>query len=103
MKAKLLIWLCKNWKKNKGKDYPQTGGYIVHFKQLWLEVFLQWLCNLCGGHELSKTEWSYGGEKYADRWCRWCGKLIRVPKESIYFQFKESDPKPLMNKVEKSL
>jgi hypothetical protein len=26
----------------------------------------------------------YGGDK-ADRWCRWCNKMVQVPKTSVYF------------------
>jgi len=101
MKSKLIIWLCKNWKKNKGKDYPQTWYYMPRrwtkkMKRAKLRLFLEFLCGILGGHELSKTEWGYGGGDTADRHCRWCDKVIVVPKESIFFQFKDSDPRPLM-------
>ncbi len=32
------------------------------------------------GHEISKTEWGYGGGLFVDRNCRWCDKVIKVPK-----------------------
>lgn len=67
------------------RKYPQTWPYVV-YKPRWLRSFLRWLCGVFK-HELSKTEWGYGGGQYVDRWCRWCGKLIQVPKESVYFQF----------------
>ena len=104
MKLKLLIWLSHNWKKNKGTDYPQTWYYMPKRKHFpWTYSLLQFFCGVFGGHELSKTEWGYCGGKYADRWCRWCNKLIQVPKESIYFQFKNNDynPKQLMSDVGK--
>ena len=42
---------------------------------------LEWLCGKLTGHELSKTEWGYGGGKFVDRNCRWCDKVIKVPKQ----------------------
>jgi hypothetical protein len=64
---------------------------------------IQYLCGWFGGHELSETEWGYSGGETADRNCRWCNKLIKVPKDSIRFQFKDTDVKSLMDKVGKSL
>jgi len=64
-----------------------------------LRRFLQWLCELAG-HELSLTEWGYGGGDVADRWCRWCDKLIVVPKTSLFFLFPQSKSK--MEKVGKN-
>jgi len=43
-------------------------------------AFLQGVCKVFTGHEISKTEWGYGGGKFVDRHCRWCDKLIKVPK-----------------------
>ena len=103
MKAKILIWMSKDWKKNDDKDYVQTWYYMPKRKWFpWTRAGLQVLCGLFGGHELSKTEWGYGGGDTADRWCRWCDKLIEVPKESIYFQFKESDAKGHMGIIGKT-
>lgn len=101
MKSKILSFISKNWKKNKDKDYPQTWYYMPK-KYRRIRVFLQWFCGICGGHELSNTEWGYGGGEYADRWCRWCDKKIQVPKESIRFSFKDSEigVKDLMDEVE---
>ena len=113
-KHKFLIWLSKNWKKNKNKDYPQTWYYMpprwskkknlndkaeYHIIGYPLRRLLEFLCGFFGGHELSKTEWGYGGGRFADRHCRWCDKTIRVPKESIYFQFKESHAKDFMAQI----
>lgn len=40
---------------------------------------LQWICGFLTGHEISKTEWGYGGGKFADCNCRWCDHVIKVP------------------------
>lgn len=117
MKAKFMIWLSKNWEKNKDTNYPQTWYYMPpRWKWVWsaesqierpiphpvgfkARKIIEFLCGLIGGHELSKTEWGYGGGKYADRHCRWCDKVIKVPIESIYFQFKDSNTKSLMDEI----
>src|SRR3990172_2391587 len=39
------------------------------------------LCGRLTGHEISRTEWGYGGGKFVDRNCRWCDKTILVPKD----------------------
>lgn len=66
-------------------NYPQTW-YLMPRNKTARKV-LQRLCGWVGGHELSKTEAGYGGGDYADRWCRWCDKLMKVPKTSIMFEF----------------
>lgn len=38
------------------------------------------LCGFLTGHELSETEWGYGGGNLVDRNCRWCDLLIQIPK-----------------------
>jgi hypothetical protein len=40
-----------------------------------------WLCGVLTGHELSKTEWGYGGGKFVQMNCRWCDKSFDVPME----------------------
>ena len=100
MKTKFLSWLSKNWNKNKDSNYPQTWYYMPKRRRFpWARRILQCACGIFGGHELSNTEWGYGGGDYADRWCRWCDKMIVVPKESIYFQFRDSNAKDLMSGV----
>lgn len=76
------------------KGYFQTWPYVSKIRRILLvgqllSKTLQFICGLFG-HELSKTEWGYGGGDTADRWCRWCNKLIVVPKSSIQFAFKET-------------
>lgn len=100
MKSRLLVWLSNNWKKNMDTDYPQTWYYVP--KNKYARRFCSFLCSILGGHELSNTEWGYGGGKYADRWCRWCNEMVQVPKESIYFRFKEGNPRELMKEVKGS-
>lgn len=59
------LWYC--WPKWTGRRHPRIFRART------------WLCGKLTGHELSKTEWGYGGGKYADMNCRWCDKTIRVP------------------------
>lgn len=89
------------------EKYFQTWMYIsklrrVKFVGKILVAIIQFFCGL-KGHELSKTEWGYGGGEYADRWCRWCNKLIKVPKTSIRFAFKETETAEMMNMVGKEM
>jgi len=100
MKTFLLSTIAKFLKKNHGKNYPQLWFYVP--KNPTLKKMVQWLCGLTH-HELSKTEWGYGGGDMADRWCRWCNKLIEVPKDSIRFEFKESPNINLMNDIDKKV
>lgn len=60
------LWDC--WPKWTGRRHPRIFAVRV------------WLCGHLTGHEISITEWGYGGGKYVDRNCRWCDKTIRVPK-----------------------
>lgn len=103
IKSKILSciarWHPKNWHDEDRTTYPQLWYCMPSTKRFpRLRRVLQFLCGLTR-HELSNTEWGYGGGKYADRWCRWCDKLFRVPKESVYFEFKKQDAKHLMSQV----
>ena len=73
---------------SKANRIPVIGKYVVKTIQF-----------ICGtkGHELSKTEWGYGGGEYADCWCRWCNKCIQVPKSVV--QFTNKDSSVLMKQV----
>lgn len=64
-------------------EYPQTWHLVARLRVVWLIRFTQLLCGWLIGHELSETEWCYGGGGYVDRNCRWCDKVFRVPKETI--------------------
>ena len=59
------LWYC--WPKFTNRKHPRIFAARVR------------LCGWLTGHEISKTEWGYGGGKYADMNCRWCDKTIRVP------------------------
>ena len=61
----------------------------------WRRRFIQWLCGVLTGHEISKTEWGYGGGKFVDCNCRWCDKLIKIHKEES-----KNPPKPLEGMAE---
>ncbi len=101
-KTKILIFIAKRLKENQIEDrqeYPQLWYYMPF--NLHIAKMLQFLCKITGGHELSKIEWGYGGLEYADRWCRWCNKVIQVPKESVYFQFKGA--KEFMKQIVKEI
>jgi hypothetical protein len=69
-------------------DYFQTWQYVARIgkRNKWRAKIIQFLCGLLTGHELSKTEWGYGGGNKVDRWCRWCNKLIAVDADSFWFQ-----------------
>ncbi len=98
-KSRVLVLIARRFPKNRGTTYPQLWFYVPRLPG-FLKRLVQLCCGLFGGHELSRTEWGYGGGKYADRWCRWCNKRIQVPKESVWFSFKDS--KELMSLVERS-
>lgn len=84
-------------------DYFQTWTYVSKLKRIGFKRTVKIIQFFCGvrGHELSKTEWGYGGGDYADRWCRWCNKLIQVPKEEVKFEFRESSR--LMKEIERNI
>ena len=84
--------------KELSEDYPQTWHFVSGRGKRITKV-IQWICKIITKHPLSETEWSYEGGEYANRWCRWCNKKIRVPKDSIRFEFK--DTAWLMDDVEK--
>ena len=74
----------KRFWKEPFQDYPQTMYYMPHWKPL--KIPIQWLCGRICGHEHSKTDWGYGGGEYADNWCRWCNKRLRVPVSETRFR-----------------
>jgi len=75
---KISKYLLLN-KKKHNKNYPQTWWYIPLKKNI-LRITLQKFCSIFTGHELSNTEWGYGGGRFLIRNCRWCGKAFKVPK-----------------------
>jgi len=97
----IFLFLAKLHPKNAGKEnYPQLWncwpkwtakwsglGYCKgHGDNVKARVNPLWfirtrLCGFLTGHELSETEWGYGGGRFVDRNCRWCDLLIQVPKQ----------------------
>jgi len=74
-------------------DIPDFGSTVISgifpdkpesINELEIDL-LQDLCGMLTGHELSNTEFGYGGKGMVDRWCRWCNKLIQIPKDESYF------------------
>ena len=78
-----VLFSRRFWTHRK-KDYPQTWMFMPPRQSIEAK-FLRWVCGLITGHEISKTEWGYGGGDYIDRHCRWCDKVIKVPVESGRF------------------
>ena len=85
------------------KEYPQLWTFNVGLRVVYprLAGLLRVLCWVLVGHELSKTEWGYGGGQCADRWCRWCNKRIRVQKESLYDEFGPTKISDMMGIIDK--
>ena len=83
-KHNFMEYLASLHPKNKTKKrqiYPQLW-YCAPFKSNSKgRKFIEFLCGILTGHEISNTEWGYGGGDYVDRHCRWCDKLIQVRKE----------------------
>ena len=72
-------WLMpKRWKKSK-IEFHKNGHPILKRRQP--RIILEHICKFLTGHELSKTEWGYGGGKFLHRNCRWCDKFFEVPKD----------------------
>ena len=62
--------------------YFQTWHRVVGLRRYRLAILIgpiQFLCKIISGHQLSETEWGYGGGQTFDRWCRWCNKKFSVP------------------------
>lgn len=63
--------------------YPQLMFFLPSKSRC--ERFLRPLCARLG-HELSETEHGYAGGDFEDRWCRWCGQHVSVPKGKFAFE-----------------
>ena len=86
----LAILHPSNWI-DRRLQYPQLW-YCMPFKGNSLgRKAIEKICGFLTGHEISKTEWGYGGGKFVTRNCRWCDKIILIPKE------KEEVPYNLMD------
>lgn len=67
------------------EDYRQTWNRVTKLPK-WAQAVIRWLCGL-RGHEISATEWGYGGGDNVDCWCRWCNALGSVPRETARFMW----------------
>jgi hypothetical protein len=82
-----LVWISrlhpKNWTQERW-SYPQLWYCFPRWTRRRTNPKLYALriaiCGRVTGHELSNTEWGYGGGNLVDRHCRWCDKLIQVPR-----------------------
>lgn len=93
----------KQWKETN-ETHPNGQKKMVRKHSHWM-VFLEWLCGVLTGHEISKTERGYGGGKFLDYHCRWCDKLIQVPIQEqpkdakemldLWHGVEESGPSPI--------
>ncbi len=68
--------------------YFQTWAIVstINQRSKWRGYAIRFLCWLLTGHELSKTEWGYGGGNKVDRWCRWCNKYFLVDADAFWFE-----------------
>lgn len=72
-------WLMpKRWIEVEGEYYPNGQNKLRRAK---LRPVLEKICGFLTGHEISNTEYGYGGGKMMDRNCRWCDKFLRIPLE----------------------
>ena len=63
--------------------YRQTWWIVCRYfgkREGWRRKVIEKLCGFFAGHELSKTEWGYGGGNFVDRHCRWCDKIMKEHK-----------------------
>jgi hypothetical protein len=87
MKSRILSAIFRPFMDDEGRRaYPQSWWFVPVHESFWR--FLRWpiqtSCRILGGHELSANESAYAGCDYIDKWCRWCNKRVRVPKETIH-------------------
>lgn len=74
-------------------SYFQTWNKVTKIRKLpvvgeGLYRSVQLICGVTLGHEISKTEWGYGGGNNVDVWCRWCNKMLSIPKDEAHFRFR---------------
>lgn len=97
--ARVFGWLNQQTGRNS-RGYPQ--GWYRMPRNRFLRTLCKRICGILGGHEISKTEWGYGGGEYADRNCRWCDVLIRVPKDgNVWGATPAAVPDEIVDGIEK--
>lgn len=85
IKQKIIATISKPFQNEKDKDYPQTWNFMP--RNWFLRKFLQVLCGILGGHEISETEFGYSGGKNVFCNCRWCDKEMILNKFKIVFKY----------------
>lgn len=88
LKQKIMAAVSRPFQKEDNKDYPQTWYFMP--LNWFPRRFLQTLCGILGGHEISETEWAYGG-KYVCVNCRWCDKSIEITSDQALDLFPDSE------------
>lgn len=106
--VKLLPYIArlhyKNWANKSRWDYPQLWycwpKFMTRNKSPKITQAKERVCGALTGHEISKTEWGYGGGKHADCHCRWCDYVIQIPimespppNDFLSFYSQKLDPK----------
>ncbi len=84
----MIAFLFKFHPKNRGEEYIQ-GWYCWPKSSKWprLRKTISLICGVITGHEISKTEWGWGGGESIDCHCRWCDKVIEITKDEARFRF----------------
>ena len=86
----MIEFIFSLFPKNWGKDYVQ-GWYCIGIrhgeKYKYSRPIAEFICKLLTGHEISKTEWGWSGGEFIDCHCRWCDKVIKIPKDEARFRF----------------
>ena len=97
-----IEWVFSFHHKNQDNDYIQGWYCWPKWTHRWLHcprwtglgarrnpiyTIRLWVCGLLIGHQLSKTEWGYGGGQFIDGHCRWCDKLFAVTYEEARFVY----------------
>lgn len=76
----------KNWDKNSW-EYPQLWycwpWWFKGRRDTIHRKILELICKVFTGHEISNTEWGYGGGDYIDFNCRWCDKVIKGHRKEV--------------------
>lgn len=84
------LWYCmpKRWVELKNEFYPNGQHKLRRAKP---RLVIERICGVLTGHEISNTEFGYGGGGSIDRSCRWCDKNIPIPKSEncVSEEFKE--------------
>src|SRR3990167_801200 len=81
---RILPRLARVHPKNWTGPYPQLWycwpDWTRRYRNPRVYQLRTQLCAFLTGHEISETEWGYGGGDFVDRHCRWCDVLIKLPK-----------------------